>query len=124
MKSKQQFRAILFFMLVLFSNVSFSQTEEQAKKKTVLQFLGGETPEESITFMPGGTHLRNRDYVEVWYVGVQYKFLEYMAFKNSFGDSTAGVLFKRTLPFTSRLSINYGAGLMIGYNRANSYFNT
>ena len=58
--------------------------------------------------MPTETHKSTKYFVAVFCVGVQYKFLEYMGFKNSFGDFPLGVLCKRTLSFVSWFSINYG----------------
>ena len=121
-----------FSLLILFSintHLVFSQNdnEERIPKKTFLQKIWGDPMESSITAMPIGLHTdfekhssKKRSTInglhEALYFGINYKTIELIGFQNSFGDLTIGLLYKRTWNFTKRFSINFGVGLMYGYD--------
>lgn len=100
--------------------------KEKKAKRSFLRKLWGDHPDTGITFMPLGLHtdfkkFSNKKTGEInglhdaLYFGVNYKSVELLGFKNSFGDATFGLLFKRKINLSRKFSINYGFGGMIGY---------
>ena len=107
------------FLLLLFTLAavlnSYGQTEEK-EKKTLIKTLWGNPIENSVTFMPLGTHyVYDQDIFATWYTSVTIKSFEAMVFLNSKNMWTTGLLYKRAIPLSEKFAINYGGGLMYGY---------
>lgn len=123
----------LCFILVFLSVLQvFSQkgqvllTEEapEKEKKSFLKKLWGDPTETSVTAMPLGLHtdferFKNREVPNglhpALYFAFNYKNVELALFKNSFGDLSGAINYKRTWNFTKKFSVNFGAGLIYGY---------
>jgi hypothetical protein len=101
----------LFFWL---SMTSYAQ--EFTNNKTFFQRISGEELQSSVVFMPFGTHPRNPDFYGVWYTAVNFKSVEMTYFRNSFGDPTVGVMYKRSWNLTKKFAVNYGLGFIYGYH--------
>lgn len=94
----------------------FAQKEE---KKSFFKVLWGEQPKDALTYMPFGTHTydsRIHKPHETQYVGYNIKSVEFAAFINSYQDWSLSMMYKRMIPLGKRWSIDYGAGLIYGYD--------
>lgn len=108
------------------SSTSFKTDNTTKKKRSFLRKLWGDHPDNGVTFMPLGLHTDFKKFSnkktgkinglhDALYLGVNYKSIEILGFKNSFDDPTFGILFKRKVNITPKFSFNYGFGGMIGY---------
>ena len=103
------------FWGVLWIGVS-GYAQEFANQKSLFQKVVGEELQSSVVFMPFGTHTRNLDFYGVWYTAVNFKSVELTYFKNSFGDPTVGIMYKRSWNLTKKFAVNYGLGVIYGYH--------
>lgn len=101
---------IISLLLLTVCNINSQES------KTFWETLKGKTPETSITFLPVGSHTKDFDLIDVWYTGFNYKSVEFAGFKNSFGDLTLTLLFKRQIELKGNFSLIYGFGVMYGYD--------
>ena len=96
--------------------------KEERRERSFIRSLWGDKVENSVTSLPFGYHTdRDRHAGEpfvhpVWCTSVSIHSFEISGFKNSFGDFSLGLYYKRKIVFTKRLSINYGAGIIYGYD--------
>lgn len=105
---------ILIFTFAIGLNAS-AQTEK--KKESLIKTLWGDPIENSITLMPFGTHyIYDQDIFTTWYTSVTIKSIEAMVFLNSKEQWTTGLLYKRALPISEKFALNFGGGLMYGYD--------
>lgn len=105
---------IIIFVFITVLNVS-AQTEE--KKEPLIKTLWGERIENSVTFMPLGTHyIYDQDIFGTWYTSVTIKGIEGAVFLNSKRMWTAALFYKRAIPVSEKFTISYGGGLLYGYH--------
>lgn len=129
LSTTRRFKLIALQLLVCSCTFSFAQnntqTTEEKPKKSLLKKVWGVAPNTSITAMPYGLHtdlkrFRNRKYKNglhpALYGAFNYKTVEAIAFRNSFGDFSFGVTYKRAIPITKNFTILYGIGAMYGYD--------
>ena len=77
----------------------------------------GENLQNAVSFMPIGNHTVNGlDVFDVSFAGITYKNIELAIFKNTFREWTYGLLYGIGTKISSRIYINYGLGLLYGYN--------
>ena len=128
-------KKLLLVFVLLFAFSSFAQGEdlevlnqtsykEKSKLGKIWETLWGDPTETSITAMPIGLHtdlerFKNRSvpnglHPALYFAG-NYKNVELALFKNSFGDLSGALNYKRTWNLTKRFSVNFGAGLIYGY---------
>lgn len=102
------------YLILLIFSVGFTQ-----EKNNFLETLWGEYPKTGITYMPVGTHTYGSKIHkphETHYIGYNYKFLEIATFINSYHDWSISAMYKRMIPIGKRWSINYGGGIVYGYD--------
>jgi len=137
------FRLLLAF-LPLVTQFSFSQNEEnnvqeipqleqkeEKKEKTrmgkIWEQLWGVPAESSVIAMPFGLHtdlerFSGREHPNglhpALYFSANYKSIDFAGFKNSFGDFSCALTYKRMWTFNKikNFSMNVGAGLIWGYD--------
>jgi hypothetical protein len=127
-------RVLIFVFLCVIGNI-YSQSpsesiytldedleKEARKERSFGRKLWGDKVENNITFMPFGYHTDRVKHADkpivqlFWYTSVSYNSFELAGFKNSFGDFSVGLLYKRKYIFTKRLSMHFGGGLIYGYH--------
>tara|TARA_B100000809_G_scaffold257223_1_gene298425 strand:+ start:5797 stop:6381 length:585 start_codon:yes stop_codon:yes gene_type:complete len=126
---------LLFGFLCAIGNV-YSQSEsrksmftldpdlekEARKERSFGRKLWGDKVENNVTFMPFGYHtdrVKNADAPIVqyfWYTSISYNSFELAGFKNSFGDASLALFYKRKIILTQRFSVHIGGGLIYGYH--------
>lgn len=111
-------RIFLTIILTLITVLNINaQTEEKEKETSLLKTLWGESIENSVTFMPLGTHyIYDPDIFTTWYTSVTIKSFEVLVFLNSKRDWTTGLFYKRAIPISEKFTLNYGGGLLYGYD--------
>lgn len=108
---------IFITVMLLFVAVYNTCAQTEKEEKSLIKTLWGNPIENSITFMPFGTHyVYDPDVFGAWYTSVTYKNIEAMVFLNSKRMWTTGLLYKRAIPLSEKFSFNYGGGLMYGYH--------
>jgi len=119
----------LFFLLLSMSFYSQSELiqHKEKPKRSLLKKLWGSPTKSSVTAMPIGLHTdfekhssKKRSTInglhEALYFSGNYRNVELAVFQNSFGDATFALSYKRTWNYTKRFSVNFGAGLLYGYD--------
>ena len=85
------------------------------QKKSILQKIIGDELRSAISFLPFGTHTKDLDIFDAWFIGGNYKSYAFSAFKNSFLEWTFILGYKRAWNFTKKFGVIYGVGIMYGY---------
>jgi len=110
--------SILALLLIVFSITVDAQTIEK-EKSSFWKVLWGKPATDAITYMPFGTHTYGKKLHKphpTHYIGYNIKAIEAAAFINSYEDWSITMMYKRQVPLSKKWSIDYGMGLIYGYD--------
>lgn len=106
----------IFFSTSFFAQHTAKDTLSKKDRPSLIKRIWQNKPENSIVFMPFGTHTHRSDILHVYYTGVYYEGFQLSTFRNSYKDWCVNLNLSRKIDMSKRFSFLFGGGFIYGYN--------